>query len=254
MFCIAPSFPTLLMLFTTPALLFLISLFISRSSTAEDPQRKQRHLFRISVPDTARINPQGEEYVCTVQRLNLTTEKAIYLEEFVYSFANHGSAHHFLLYGCKSVGRYALENQYWPCNARGKGNLCLERKHIPLGIPQQNSRRDPKFDEPAKFPENVAYGIGPRFEINYLMLEVHFMAERKEGQFHMNGTDLADEISDTPFVDQGRHDNLGLVAHGSTKRPKYLAGMMVMAGVGFKIPRGQKRIHSRFLCEYKLSA
>lgn len=133
MFCIAPSFPTLLMLFTTPALLFLISLFISRSSTAEDPQRKQRHLFRISVPDTARINPQvskkflpaiilvelslkfvqGEEYVCTVQRLNLTTEKAIYLEEFVYSFANHGSAHHFLLYGCKSVGRYALENQYW---------------------------------------------------------------------------------------------------------------------------------------------
>lgn len=161
-----------------------------------------------------------------------------------------------------------------PCNARGKGNLCLERKHIPLGIPQQNSRRDPKFDEPAKFPENVAYGIGPRFEINYLMLEVHFMAERKEGQFHMNGTDLADEISDTPFVDQGRHDNLGLVAHGSTKRyiyisskrrcynptltrltrrpflcsilfnrPKYLAGMMVMAGVGFKIPRGQKSIY-----------
>lgn len=65
---------------------------------------------------------------------------------------------------------------YRPCNGKKKGIVCEGRKQIPLGLPSSSVAADnSNSSKTARFPLNVAYGIGPKFGINYLLLEMHYV-------------------------------------------------------------------------------
>lgn len=79
------------------------------------------------------------------------------------------------------------------------------------------------MEAPAKYPDNVAYGVGPQFGINYLMLEVHFMPVKEghdHGDVHTNGEGEGSQSGSENkyYAPVRRNYSSGIVAHGSTSR------------------------------------
>jgi len=117
------------------------------------------------------IQPEkGDQYLC--RAIKLDAEK----EHYIIGFQPHAdmhTAHHMLVYGCASPGS---SDEVWNCGEMStgekvpqfrSGSVCSSGSHIVYAW----ARDAPEF----KLPEGVGFKVGGSSDIQYLVVQVHYM-------------------------------------------------------------------------------
>ncbi|CAJ0574305.1 unnamed protein product, partial [Mesorhabditis spiculigera] len=124
---------------------------------------------RIQMPDG--VVPKADSYVCTYAPLD--PEKHHYLTGFE-PLVEKGLAHHILLFGCEEPGSY---DSVWDCGEMSaryesleKGPVCQSKPHILYAWAK---------DAPdLTLPKDVGFQVGGSSNINFLVMQVHYMHEK----------------------------------------------------------------------------
>ncbi|KAJ3640639.1 hypothetical protein Zmor_027191 [Zophobas morio] len=157
------------------------------------------------------VHPDTEDSTfCTSQKLNST----IYLVAFEPK-ASLQFVHHLLVFGCSKPGSV---DPYWNCGETK--NPCGES--IPKIIYSWALNATPFH-----LPKNVAFKVGPKSQINYLVLQIHYTHN-----FHKNQTDIS-----------------GLNLMYTKKYQNKLAGILALASEGLIPPRTITTLET--LCQIK---
>jgi len=113
---------------------------------------------------------KGEQYLC--RTIKLDSEKEHYIVGFI-PHADMHTAHHILLYGCSLPGS---GDDVWDCGEMSTkekapqyraGPVCATGSHIVYAW----ARDAPQF----KLPDGVGFKTGGSSEIQYLVMQVHYM-------------------------------------------------------------------------------
>ncbi|XP_032239436.2 peptidyl-glycine alpha-amidating monooxygenase A [Nematostella vectensis] len=156
---------------------------------------------------------QNDDYLCTSVPVHAD-------EEYIVSFeaeATEEVAHHMILSGCKIPGS---RKKVWGCGLMG-GLECASGQEILFAWA--------KNAPPKKLPKGVAFQIGKKFNINYLVLQVHYRHKAKVGQ----------------------SDHSGFVLHTTTTRPHYIAGIYLLWSGDADIPPDTQEVHVDLACKYQ---
>lgn len=123
-------------------------------------------------------------------------------------------AHHILVYGCKLPYN---TTSTWEC-----GSLCAAGESKILFAWAKNA-------PPTRLPAGVGYHVGGSTDVNYIVLQVHYIGSTPEAAYA---------------------DRSGIAVLLDTNKPRYSAGVMLMvSGSGF-IPPGLPKVSINVSCAY----
>ncbi|XP_022792772.1 peptidylglycine alpha-hydroxylating monooxygenase-like isoform X2 [Stylophora pistillata] len=192
-----------------------------RSSVKEqESEGKSSEILKLTMPG---VHPtKHDTYLCTAVDLR---NKKTYIAGFKPHAEMH-TAHHMLLFGCPTPGQNALasEGKYWNCGDMGSG-VCRgagERILYAWG------RNAPVL----KLPKDVAFEVGGKVGVNYLVLQVHY---GKVDNF----------VANTSLKDYS-----GVDLQTTRVQPSHLAAIFLLASGGL-IPARQKAWHLDTGCGYR---
>ncbi|CAB3983869.1 peptidyl-glycine alpha-amidating monooxygenase isoform X2 [Paramuricea clavata] len=171
----------------------------------------------IKMPD---VSPQKPDtYFCTAKKM--PDEDA-----YIVGYEPHAkmqTAHHMLMFGCDDVDGKGSEG-HWECNEMG--GTCKGRVNKIMYAWA--------MDAPAlSLPKNVGFHVGGSSRIKYIVLQVHYANVDKFKLHH--GT-----------------DHSGVVLRLQSKKPKYFAGIYLVAAGGPPIPAKQKVFDMNMACQYTM--
>ncbi|CAD6194413.1 unnamed protein product [Caenorhabditis auriculariae] len=127
------------------------------------------HQTPISIPD---VIPQADSYICTSVPVGDVTQ---YITGFEANVAD-GNAHHILLFGCGSPGS---DEEVWNCGEMNmaadgmeQGPTCASKPSIIYAWA--------KDAPPLELPKDVAFAVGGDTDVQYLVLQVHYMHSKEK--------------------------------------------------------------------------
>lgn len=188
--------------------LLLSSVYALPSLTSE------HYSVSINMPD---VRPSAHDaYLCTARKLNP-------IESYIVQYepdADGRTAHHMLLFGCKSLhSRNHLYPGYWEC---GHGDLC-NKMTVMYGWAK---------NAPAMvLPPDVGFLTGGNSSIQYLVLQVHYANPLPEGVT----------------------DNSGIKLDMTTQRQRYITGIHLLLADSAEIPPHKKKFHVDVNCRFESS-
>ncbi|XP_045609532.1 peptidylglycine alpha-hydroxylating monooxygenase isoform X2 [Procambarus clarkii] len=181
--------------------LALVLLIVTASATTPDTLQK----FPLLMPH---VKPErAETYFCTPIRIDPTQE--YYITAFQPN-ASMDTAHHMLLYGCETPG---TDEEVWNCGEMALAQPGIKSAAV-CGSGSQViyawARDAPKL----VLPEGVAFKVGGKSPIQYIVLQVHYASVEK-------------------FKDGSTDDSGVFLYYTETPQPK-AAGVLLM-GTGGRI-------------------
>lgn len=143
-------------------LLFAISIVVFQTVFCEADNSLGR--LEIRMPQAKPDHP--ETYLCTSSRIN--TEQTIYITGFE-PLADRQTAHHMILYGCKTPGKF---DPLYNCGAMSVKQKGLASSIEPCGLGSSImyawAQNAPKFH----LPKDVAFRVGGDTGIDWIVLQV----------------------------------------------------------------------------------
>ncbi|GAB6032429.1 hypothetical protein CHUAL_011067 [Chamberlinius hualienensis] len=169
-------------------LLLLLNLIFSSTVTASDVITQD-----ILMPG---VKPRkNDDYLCTAKPVNAKEAYIVKME----AKADSSKAHHILLFACSF---YVTNKEYWEC---GEGFYCPNMKILFAWA---------KNAQPTTLPDNVGFRIGSDNNVNFLVLQVHYVSPLNEKD--SSGLTLQMTYQPQPFV-----AGIFLLVAGSTVIPPH---------------------------------
>lgn len=158
------------------------------------------------------VSPKSKEkYLCTRRRLPRGTR-------YAYKFrprADQSTAHHMLVFAC---ARPAQRDEYWECNGRRPCG----------GNDEQILYAWAKNAEPLQLPKHVAFPLGFEYDLNYIVIQIHYARPLSNDEF----------------------DSSGVSIYLTEYEPQFFASIYLFSNNFFSIPPGQKGYHVDVSCRY----
>ncbi|XP_028399075.1 peptidyl-glycine alpha-amidating monooxygenase-like [Dendronephthya gigantea] len=166
------------------------------------------------------VSPQKHDsYFCIAKKM---PENDAYIVGYE-PHAKMQTAHHMLMFGCDDVDDSGTKG-YWDCNEMGgtcKGNV---NKILYAWA----------MDAPAlDLPKDVGFHVGGSSRIKYIVLQVHYANVDKFKNFHET-------------------DHSGVILHLEANKPKYFAGIYLVAAGGPPIPAKNPEFDMNMACHYSM--
>lgn len=169
----------------------------------------------VRMPD---VSPQKPEtYFCTARKL---PEDDAYIVGYE-PHAKMQTAHHMLMFGCDDVDD-AGSKGFWNCNEMGgtcKGSVNKIMYAWAMDAP------------PLALPQGVGFHVGGSSQIRYIVLQVHYANVDKFKLHHET-------------------DHSGVTLRLQREKPKYFAGIYLVAAGGPPIPPKEKEFDMNMGCKY----
>ena len=155
------------MKFLTSTFCLVFICFVKLSMSAITSNSGLKSSFEIQMPNAKPQDP--ETYLCTL--LKLERDETIYITGFEPR-ADRKTAHHMVLFGCKTPGK---RDPLFNCGAMAAKQKGLSSSINPCGLGSSViyawAQNAPKF----QLPKDVAFRVaGPESGIDWLVLQVRF--------------------------------------------------------------------------------